>query len=187
MANLTADRVWTLDSVGILTNSPVRCQKVIWYPTFVSQILLFNEYKDTSNDKVAAGSKNYTVGAITSGTTFTSAGNLPATIQAGYIFKLIDSTNHTTGAAGTAANLLIPELVTTAGTGDAIVCSGAGWTNETGCYYSWITLPSLVAITMKAGASDISPVHLDFGPYGRRFENLILQTIDGGTAYFYLM
>ncbi len=187
MSNNVTGRIWVLDTVGILTTNPVRVKKVVWNPTAASQSILFNEYEDTENDKVMAGSTVNTAGAISGTNTFTSAGNLPAGIADGYIFKLIDSTNTTTGAAGVAANLNLPKLVTTAGTGDAVVCSGAGWTNESGCAYTWITLPSTPAIEgMKSDASG-NPVHLDFGPEGRRFENLVLETCEGGTVYLYMM
>ena len=43
-----------------------------------------------------------------------------------------------------------------------------------------------LAIPMKAGASDISPVRYPMEPGGRRFEGLKIQTIDSGTGYIYL-
>lgn len=43
------------------------------------------------------------------------------------------------------------------------------------------------AIRLKAGASDISPVHVDFGVEGRPLNGLIIATIDGtSTADIYL-
>lgn len=44
-----------------------------------------------------------------------------------------------------------------------------------------------IAIVLKAGASDASPIHIDFGPQGRRFAGLTVDTIDGGTLYLYLL
>ena len=43
------------------------------------------------------------------------------------------------------------------------------------------------AIILKAGASDISPVHKSFRPQGRRITNPDCTVIDGGTLYVYLM
>jgi hypothetical protein len=43
------------------------------------------------------------------------------------------------------------------------------------------------AIVLKAGASDASPIHLDFSPRGRKVRDLECLLIDGGTAYVYLM
>ncbi|MCK4829687.1 hypothetical protein KA005_78915 [bacterium] len=41
------------------------------------------------------------------------------------------------------------------------------------------------AIVLKAGASDVSPIHVDFGEKGRALPSLKVNTIDGGTAYIY--
>ena len=43
------------------------------------------------------------------------------------------------------------------------------------------------AIVLKAGNSDASPVQLNFSPRGRRIFGMTVGTIDGGTAYVYLM
>lgn len=42
------------------------------------------------------------------------------------------------------------------------------------------------AIRLKAGASDISPIHVDFGLEGRALNGLKIATIDGGEADIYL-
>lgn len=46
------------------------------------------------------------------------------------------------------------------------------------------------AITLKAGAADVSPITVDFsaenGGKGRRFHSLKISTHDGGTAYIYI-
>jgi hypothetical protein len=42
------------------------------------------------------------------------------------------------------------------------------------------------AIAIKAGASDASPVSLDFGLNGRLLNGFKLSTIDGGSVYIYL-
>ena len=43
-----------------------------------------------------------------------------------------------------------------------------------------------VAIQLKAGVTDASPVHISFAPNGRRLPNLKCNTIDGGTAHVYI-
>jgi len=42
------------------------------------------------------------------------------------------------------------------------------------------------AIVLKAGASDASPIHINFDGRGRRVYGLTCSTYDGGTAYVYL-
>lgn len=45
---------------------------------------------------------------------------------------------------------------------------------------------SVNAIVLKAGATDESPIHIDFGEKGKRVAGIKCSTIDGGTAYVYL-
>ncbi len=40
-------------------------------------------------------------------------------------------------------------------------------------------------IVLKAGASDASPINIDW-PNGKRVPGMYMNTIDGGTAYVYL-
>jgi len=42
------------------------------------------------------------------------------------------------------------------------------------------------AIVLRAGASDATPIQLDFGDKGWRLDSLKCGTIDGGTAYVYV-
>jgi hypothetical protein len=43
-----------------------------------------------------------------------------------------------------------------------------------------------LAIALKAGVADATPVHICFAPQGRRLPSLKVGTIDGGTAHIYL-
>lgn len=45
---------------------------------------------------------------------------------------------------------------------------------------------SVNAIVLKAGATDTSPVHIDFGERGKRVHGLKCTTNDGGSVYVYL-
>lgn len=45
---------------------------------------------------------------------------------------------------------------------------------------------SEIVVPLKAGASDASPVHVNFDGQGIRAYGLKCSTIDGGTAYVYL-
>lgn len=45
---------------------------------------------------------------------------------------------------------------------------------------------SVNAIVLKAGATDASPIHVDFGERGKRVTGIQCTTIDSGTAYVYL-
>ena len=187
MSNITEGRVWAIDTKGIITHSPVWIRHIIYVPSAVNDDILFNEYQTGLQDAVTEGTKDNRVATITLGTTITAAvaADLPADILDGYIFHIRCGVDPTWGAAS--ANNDTKALVTTAGDGTIVVCSGAGWTNEAAYIYSWATYPTWQAFLLKAGASDASPIHLDYGPDGRRFQNLICQVIDGGTVYLHIM
>lgn len=176
MANSTSGRRWSLDSVGILTHSPVWVQRVVFFPAAAAQALQFNSY-DSIAHSTAANNKTDKTGTVSGTTTLTSTGNLPATIRDGDVFEI-------TASSGSAANVG-KWLVATAGDTNAVVT--AGLTNESDKIYNWRTYPYVSEVYLKAGASDASPVTIDFGPKGRWFPNLILETIGGGSADVYIL
>jgi hypothetical protein len=137
-----------------------------------------NSYQG-SGQTVAANKVAGATGTITSTTTLRSTGNLPSTITVGDVFEIYAST-------GAAANIS-KNLVTTVGDGDAVVCSQAGWTNESSKVYAWTTYPQRKEVYLTGGASDASAVTLDWGPNGRVFNNLVLATIGGGAVDLYLL
>ena len=185
MANSTSGRTWSLDTVGVLANDPVVIQKIIYIPSAAGNTLTFTQYDLTNT--VAAGCAGGKTGTINPNTTLTSTGNLPSSIAVGYVFDIVASS----GSANN-VSLDIPGgtkrryRVATAGSGDAVVVE-AKWTTESTKVYSWKTYPTETAIALKAGASDASPITVDFGPKGRWFPNLILDTISAGTANIYIL
>jgi hypothetical protein len=176
MSNSVSGRLWVADTVGILSNSAVCLQRIVFRPAAASQIMQLNSYQG-SGQTVAANDSGGT-GTITSTTTLTTTGLLPATITVGDVFHILAST-------GNSANIG-KQLVTTAGDTNAVVCSQAGWTNEASKVYRWTTYPQRKEVYLTGGASDASAVTLDWGPNGRWFNNLILQTIGGGAVDLYL-
>ena len=42
------------------------------------------------------------------------------------------------------------------------------------------------AILLRAGATDTSPIHVDFGERGKRIPGIKVSTVGGGVAYVYL-
>jgi hypothetical protein len=176
MSNALTGRLWVCDSVGILTHSNLTIQRVVFFPGAAAQVLQLNSY-DSLSHATAANCKTGQTGTITGTTTLTSTGNLPSTIRDGDVFEIYDS-------SGAAANKS-KWLVATAGDGNAVVT--AGLTNEASKVYNWRTYPYNIELYLRAGASDASPVTIDFGYRGRRFPNLILETIGGGAAHIYIL
>ena len=170
--------LWVLDTVGFLYTGVVYLSKIVFIPNAASDDVLFNTWDENTANLVADGYRSLITGTITSTDTLTVAGtNLPAAIADGYIFNVTAST-------GTALNLG-RRVVKTAGTNTAVVIHNDEWTDEGPFVYTWETYKATTAIVLKAGATDASPIQIDFGPKARRIENLSLETLTGGTLYVY--
>jgi len=170
MANDTTStpKLWVLDTAGLLlTSRPVCIQKIIYFPNAAADTFTMKQWDEST--KLAAGTANSKSGSITSTDTLTSTSNLPSTIEDGFIFEILGST-------GTSDNWG-KQLVKTAGDANAVVVWNDPWTDEGPFYYAWQTFTTVEALTLRAGASDASPIHLDFGPSGKWFPNLTLETI----------
>lgn len=178
MANVKTNNLYTLDTVGIISETPLWISKIIFLPSAISQIVQLNSWKGLGACLAANGKVN-TTGTITATTTLTSTGNMPATIAIGDVFEIYGST-------GAAANLNTRNLVTTAGDTNAVVCAQAGWTNEASKSYSWRTYPGVKEIYFTAGPSDTSPVLEDWHAKPKFFLNLSLVTLGGGTLLIHL-
>jgi len=190
MANSLTGRLWTVDTVGILIHRPITIERVIFFPSAANDELWLTSYNP--NSKITAGcSTTATQGTITGTRTFTSAGNLPAGIVAGSVFELLHETTLTSPNTTEWANKINIDhkkfLVTTAGTGNAVVVENGAWTNESNLYYDWATYTgNIIDIHINAGAGDKSPVTW-WAPGGyRSFPNLILWKITAGSAEIYI-
>jgi len=171
--------LWILDSVGILSETPVWISKIIYIPTTAADDLLFKEWNE--NTTVATGTKSgETAVSIASSSVLTVTGKLPSTIADGHVFEI-------TATDGDTTNLGKRVVESNAGNDNSITIQEDNWQDESGKTYSWQTFATVNSIVLKAGASDASPIHVDFGVKGRRFPNLTLETIDHGYAYVYLL
>ena len=168
--------LWVLDTAGACRPGVHYIKKVLFIPSAADDDVLFKTWDE--NSPIAAASKTGKTGTITSNSIMTSTGNVPATVADGHVIKI-------TVSSGVAANL-DSHVVETAGNDNACTVhhEDDSWTNEANKVYSWETYYTYPAIVMKAGASDASPVHLDFTP-PLRIENISLETLDGGTVYVY--
>ncbi len=165
--------LWVLDTAGkILVTRPVCIQKVIYFPNAAADTFTMKQWDEST--VVAAGTANSKTGTITLTNVLTSTGNLPSTIEDGFVFEILGSS----GAAGNIGK----KLVKTAGDANAVVIWEDDWTNEASKYYAWQTFATVEAIMLRAGASDASPIHLDFGINGKWFPNLTLESISTSSS-----
>lgn len=183
MANdfATTPNLWILDTAGGFYSGIVYISKILFIPNAANDDVLFNTWDESK--LVTAGYTASAVGntgTITSNSIMTSTGNLTSAVADGYIFRILSSD-------GAAANI-DRHVVQTAGNDNAITVHHEqdSWTNEANKIYQWETYAAIPAIVLKAGAGDASPIQIDYGPRGRRFHNLSLETIDGGTVYVHM-
>jgi uncharacterized membrane protein len=176
----TGGRLWVLDTPGVITTKAIYVRKLVLVPNATGDIANFvywNEGK--TDDVVTAASKSGVTGTITSAKTMTSAGNVPATAAAGYVFQIQQTTGYT-------ANLGY-HVITSAGDGDALTVSPADWTNEASKVYTWKVMKTYPALYLPAGSSDTSPVMLDFGCHSFRLPNLVLKSLStSAKVYLYI-
>lgn len=169
--------LWVLNSPGILSETPVYIKQIYYLPSTQAHTVIFKQWDE--NSTVAAGTLNGKVGTITLTNTLTSTGNLPSSIADGHIFEIVASDGD--------ADNIGKHVVETAGNDNAVVIHGDDWTNEATVTYSWATYATTAAMYMIANSGNTDAVQLNFGDKGRRFPNLTLEVIDGGTVYVYLL
>lgn len=181
MANsLTGDGLWSLDTVGLISETPILVRTFIYIPAAAANDILIKTY---TTSEVATGGYSNISGIFsnpdgTSCRLVVASAYLPAAVADSYVW-------HLTATSGDQNNKG-KYLVKTAGNNTQADFWGQFDTAETKVC-SWKTYTSRTALVLKAGASDASPVHKDFGPQGKAFENFILETCSGGVLYVYLM
>jgi len=195
MANSTYGKVWTLDTIGLITRNPVWVRKAILYANATGDTATMY-YWDTS-DTIAAGCDSTTdqtvTGTITGTDTLTISGGtlLPSTITDGSIFEITYST-------GAVANVGKPMVVKTAGNNTVVVIhkipAADVWTDEAAKDYTWKTYQNRLAMKFVSATDSgtyqtdpIEPYEIDFGENGFRFPNLTLETLStSATISLYL-
>jgi hypothetical protein len=179
MANSTTGKIWTLDTVGIVSKTPVWIKKLVLYPNSAADLAVLNYWNPEA--LISAGCNTtfgtaYT-GTISSTTTLTISGGtlLPSTITDGSVFEIIEGT-------GTSANKNRPVLVTTAGNNTVVVTTDATvWTDESTKQYTWKTYQNYLFAKLLTPATEKQMIQMDFAnPF--RLPNLILETISSSAT-----
>lgn len=176
MSNQTfPNLLWTLDTLGIITESPVCVQRIVFLPTTADHVCQFNYY-DLGSVVSGAATVN-TTGTIGSSKTLTSTNNISTSIVAGDVFEILAST----GAAANVGKRLVESVTNN----DAVTIVEDNWTDETKVY-CWTAYTGRIAAYLRAGASDASAVTLIFDP-ARWFPNLVLATLSAGAVHVYIV
>ena len=172
MSNITNPyRTWKLDTVGIISKTPVRIRRITYLPGSSGDQVVFYEWfvSDTPTSAVI----NATMATVT-GQTMTSTGNFTqATINPGQIIQITK-----TSSANNEDTFLI---TTNADANTIVVASAQNPTEEEGYTYNWNVFEAREAIRYMSVGSDQIEVVAEFDEHaGRFFQNLALVTLSGG-------
>lgn len=177
MANALYGNIWHVDTVGIVSKTPVKVLGVNFIPNAVSDAFDLN-YWDEAN-VVTDSERSLGNCTITSTTTFTDADTGGVLTSARYpatnvlkIFKTVEG-----GGNGSTANHTY-HLIETAGDNNAIVCA-ASLTNEANKSYKIAAYParSFLNGLQPTVANTHESKYWYFGPHGIWLPNLVLEAI----------
>jgi hypothetical protein len=188
MANSIYGRVWTLDTIGLITRNPVTVRKAILYASATGDAATMYYWDDSDTIAAGVGEHGGVNGTITGNDTLTMASGtlLPSTITDGSIFEI-------TASNGSADNVGKPMVVKTAGNNTVVVIhkipAADQWTNEATKHYSWKTYQNRLAMKFVSATDSgtyqtdpIEPYEIDFRAPGFRFPNLTLETLSTGAT-----
>jgi hypothetical protein len=187
MANSIYGKVWTVDTIGIITREPVTIRSIIMFPNTAADVATLYYWDESDTIAAGVGSAPEIDGDITGNDTLTldSGTKLPSTITDGSIFEIVTSN-------GSSDNVGKPMVIKTAGNNTVVVIhkipDADKWTNETNVRYGWKTYQNRIAFHLISSAQKDQP-GIDFGPGGQKFPNLVLETITSETntkIYIYL-
>ena len=167
MANQTTQKVWELDTTGILTTSPVTIEKIVFYPALVTDTAAFHFWSEGEDPEYTK--TNSTVTATASTRTFASTGNFAtATVDPGDILKITASDSKNVGTYLIATN---------ADNNTITVASAQTVTDDTTKVYGWKTWRPFEFVTLVGSTltGDLTPIESYFDCY--RINNLALTTL----------
>jgi hypothetical protein len=175
MANSTTGLVWTVDSVGLLTDQPVRVKKITFWPNTAADTATFKCYDfGTANYKTRLSGVTATV----STNAITSTGNfVTANVAAGDGLRV-----KRTSSGNNVGNY----YVVSRDSDDAATVSFATMTDEVSKVYDIdIYTARLVAVLKTAGTEKV-PIEIDFGPDGVTLPSLSCTTISSSSDLCYV-
>lgn len=174
MANALYGNVWVVDTVGIISKTPVRIMGIEVDPSAAGGLVLFNWWDEAN----AVSGANRALGncTITGTNTFTDAATGGVLTAARYpatnVLKIFGAGEG--GGNGSTANHTY-HLIETAGDNNAIV-TAATLTNEANKSYKIDCYPARTAISITTPGTEVVNEWRYFGERGVWFPNLVLET-----------
>jgi len=172
MANTLFNNVWSLDTIGIVSETPVWVKGIMYYPNAVDGEFTLKSW-DTGSTTLNSGVITYTITTSTDDTITASGGTpLPSTWLDGNIIKCLSTTGSDTGVSG---------LIKTAGNNTVVVVHYSPFTTEAAKVGSFACYPSYTAFKGKASKAADTETSMWFpfpGERGFEFRNLALDDLD---------
>lgn len=177
MANQTSQRIWSVDTVGIISTGPVVIDKIIYYVAEHGDVAKFTYWDESSTAQTTKSAA--TVSATASTRTLVSTGNFAtADVDVGDIVKILASNSNNVGTYMVATNA--DNNTITVGAAQTIL-------DDTSKTYAWKTWRPSEFLTLSGSKldGDDTPVVFDF--CGFRVPNLCLESISAnGRILIYL-
>jgi len=185
MSNQLYDKIWYVDTVGMLSRTPLWINAITFYPAAVTDIALFHywlSYLSEATSGTVFGTS--TTGTITGNDTLTlSAGALlPSTIADGDFFAIIKSDGAAANYYDYASKGEFVCLVKAAGNNTAVVVWDDPWTDEATLKYTWKVYTGLKAFAFlqPTVTNTMESKHIFFPNGGVRVPNLACETMSSG-------
>ena len=174
MANILTRNIWSCDSLGILSETPVLVKAINFYPNAVDDAFQL-KWWDEDSTTLNSGVITYTITTSTDDTITASGGTpLPSTWLDGNVIKCLETTGTDTGVSG---------LIKTAGDNTVVVVHYSPFTQEASKVGVFACYPSYNALRGHAEkAADMEhSMFMSFGE-GFWFHNLALDSLSTSAA-----
>lgn len=170
MANVITGNIWTLDSLGIISEGPVLVKGIMYYPNAVDGEFTLKWWNESSPTLIARNC-TYTVTVSTDNTVKATTNVFPSTWLDGNVVRCITTSGSDTRKYG---------LIKTAGDNDEFVTHLAPFTTEATKVGTWECYPSYTAFRGKASkaADTETSMWFPFGGNGFLFPNLAFDDCD---------
>jgi len=175
MANTFNGNLWILDTVDVISTSPVTIKKIVLVPNAASDVATFSCWSEQSTPELAV----YTATVTASGAnTLASTGN--------FTTANVDPLDVLTITKSSTGNNLGSFIILTNADNNTVTVTAGDLTNETSKIYDYTVHTPYTQAYIKAPGTEVMSTELDFG-HGREFKNLVLSTLStSAKVYVYL-
>jgi len=175
MANTYNGSMWVLDTVDVISTTPVIIKKIVLVPNATSDAATFVSWGAQSTPELSVRSATITTsGANTAASTgnFTTANVDP--------LDILTITKTSTG------NNIGSFIILTNADNNTVTVTAGDLTNDTAAVYDYHINTPYTSAYIEANNTDVVPAEMDFGN-GRQFKNLALSVLaTSAVVYIYL-